>query len=324
MPAAAQANTSVAVSRIPTAKIRICAQICRSTLTSSELPGDGASIKATSVAVVRSTFWVSCMLSAPSTLIDGHPRSSSTKPSRCNRTLLTMNTLICTAAPWLVSIGLVDPASLRKFHGRKCRSRVSRERNAIESARISRDRCSMAGGSHSLQRLRLHSSLLHGSGSHSLQRLRLHSSLLLANEPSATTWRRRLRAMEIISSIADRSLIAARHNAEPRIRQSLHRVGRGLVVAISASLVAHFRFDYHPFNEFVAGDRARAAVESPGLTPLRERSHGVHIVVDDIRVGILLPAAGHGIGRQIARTAQFVDRMKSEIQRLPGFVRQGG
>ena len=46
MPAAAQANTSLAFSRIPTAKIRMRAQIFRSATIRSESPGDGASIKA--------------------------------------------------------------------------------------------------------------------------------------------------------------------------------------------------------------------------------------------------------------------------------------
>src|ERR1700722_16582299 len=59
-----------------------------------------------------------------------------------------------------------------------------------------------------------------------------------------------------------------------------------------------------------------------GLAPVGERPQGVDVIVYDVRVRILLPAAGHGVLVQIAGTAQLVDRIEREIERLPRFAGQ--
>jgi hypothetical protein len=64
--------------------------------------------------------------------------------------------------------------------------------------------------------------LLRGIGSHWLLWPRLPASLPLANAPFAKHGRRRRQGVQIIS------FIAGRDNAEPSIRQSLHREGRGI------------------------------------------------------------------------------------------------
>jgi hypothetical protein len=53
---------------------------------------------------------------------------------------------------------------------------------------------------------------------------------------------------------------------------------------------------------------------------MRKDAHRVHIIVYDIRMGVLLPAAGQGVLEQIARATFIVDRVESEIQGLPGFA----
>jgi hypothetical protein len=62
----------------------------------------------------------------------------------------------------------------------------------------------------------------------------------------------------------------------------------------------------------VDGDRGtHRPLRSPA--PLRKRAQGVHIIVNHVRVGILLPAAEHGTLAEIARAALLVDRIQREI-----------
>jgi hypothetical protein len=79
--------------------------------------------------------------------------------------------------------------------------------------------------------------LLRGIGSHWLLWPRLPASLPLANAPFAKHGRRRRQGVQIIS------FIAGRDNAEPSIRQSLHREGRGIRFAISLDINGNGKLD---------------------------------------------------------------------------------
>src|ERR1700730_15558022 len=64
------------------------------------------------------------------------------------------------------------------------------------------------------------------------------------------------------------------------------------------------------------------AARSVRLGPCRKSAQCVHIVVDDVGMRVLLPAAKQRSLEQIARAARIVDRIEREIERLACLARQ--